>query len=109
MKQTQLIKGVLDGVVLAIVAQGEVYGYELISALHRQGFESIVGGTLYPLLAKLEKNGDLISRMHPSPDGPDRKYYQITAQGQASLAEFEAQWQQLVAQVQTVLRGNQHE
>ncbi len=71
MKQSQLLKGVLEGCVLAIVAKGEIYGYELIQALQQVGFNSVMGGTIYPLLAKLEKNGDLASRMRPSPEGPD--------------------------------------
>ncbi|VDH12792.1 transcription regulator () [Lactiplantibacillus plantarum] len=50
MKQTQLLKGVLDGCVLAIIADHEIYGYELIQALREDGFDSIVGGTLYPYL-----------------------------------------------------------
>jgi len=59
LKQSQLLKGVLEGCVLAIVAKGEIYGYELIQALQQAGFNSVMGGTIYPLLAKLEKNGDL--------------------------------------------------
>lgn len=55
MKQSQLLKGVLEGCVLAIVAKGEIYGYELIQALQQVGFNSVMGGTIYPLLAKLEK------------------------------------------------------
>ena len=103
MKQSQLLKGVLEGCVLAFVAKGEIYGYELIQALQQAGFNSVMGGTIYPLLAKLEKNGDLASRMRPSPEGPDRKYYHVTEQGRTSLAAFERQWQQLVVQVATVL------
>ncbi|WP_179395482.1 PadR family transcriptional regulator [Lacticaseibacillus absianus] len=103
MKQTQLLKGVLDGCVLALISGHELYGYELIQALRATGFDSIVGGTLYPLLAKLEKNGDLVSRMRASPDGPDRKYYRLTPQGRQTLAAFDAQWHQLTNQVATIL------
>ncbi|WP_225046539.1 PadR family transcriptional regulator [Lacticaseibacillus kribbianus] len=109
MKQTQLIKGVLEGAVLAIIGDGEKYGYEMIQALRAAGFESIVGGTLYPLLAKLEKNGEVASQLRPSDTGPDRKYYHLTGAGRQSLAAFAQQWEQLVAQVATLLKGSLHD
>ena len=103
MRQSQLLKGVLEGCVLAIIGRKEIYGYELIQALQTAGFSSVVGGTIYPLLAKLEKNGDVTSHMRPSPDGPDRKYFQMTRQGAQSLAIFQRDWDQLVKQVAAVL------
>ncbi|WP_179394744.1 PadR family transcriptional regulator [Lacticaseibacillus absianus] len=109
MKQTQLLKGVLEGCVLAIIGRQESYGYELMQALHDYGFTSIVGGTLYPLLAKLEKQGDVTGVMKASPEGPDRKYFTLTTQGQASLAEFQAQWAQIGAQVAAVMEGHDHD
>lgn len=104
MAQTQLIKGVLEGCVLATIAEHEVYGYELIQALRQHGFTNLVGGTVYPLLLKLEKNGDLTSTLKPSADGPNRKYYQLTAQGQQTLATFATDWQQLQVNVAKILR-----
>ncbi|WP_125703859.1 PadR family transcriptional regulator [Lacticaseibacillus daqingensis] len=103
MAQTQLLKGVLEGCVLAILARQESYGYELMQALHDYGFTSVVGGTLYPLLAKLEKQGDLVGRLIPSADGPARRYFHLTPQGQGTLREFEQQWAQLGSQVAAVL------
>ncbi|MPQ37361.1 PadR family transcriptional regulator [Lactobacillus plantarum] len=103
MKQTQLLKGVLDGCVLAIIADHEIYGYELIQALRADGFDSIVGGTLYPLLAKLENRGDLIGQFKASPDGPQRKYYAITPQGLQTLTTFNHQWFQLKAHIDHIL------
>ena len=103
MKQTQLLKVVLDGCVLAIIADHEIYGYELIQALREDGFDSIVGGTLYPLLAKLENRGDLIGQFKTSPDGPQRKYYAITPQGLQTLTTFNHQWFQLKAHVDHIL------
>ena len=52
MKETQMLKGVLDGCVLQIISQKEIYGYELVQELRNQGFENMVGGTVYPLLQK---------------------------------------------------------
>lgn len=107
LKQTQLLKGVLEGCVLAIIADHEIYGYELIQGLREAGFDSIVSGTLYPLLAKLEKHGDLQSRLKASPDGPNRKYYSLTDQGSQSLAAFNHQWFQLKDQVDHILSRRQ--
>ena len=69
MQQTQLLKGVLEGCVLLVVSEKETYGYEMVNRLKEVGFKDIIGGTVYPLLQKLEKNGFLSSTMKPSPDG----------------------------------------
>ncbi|PTM24658.1 PadR family transcriptional regulator [Lactobacillus sp. PFC-70] len=103
MKQSQLIKGVLEGCVLAIISQGETYGYQLIQALHHHGFPSLVGGTLYPLLAKLEKGGAIVSVKKPSPDGPARKYYTLTPQGKETFQTFQHQWSQLSGHVNQLI------
>lgn len=99
MRETQLLKGVLDGCVLHIISQKEIYGYELVQELRDNGFSTIVGGTVYPLLQKLEKNGFIIGQMKSSPDGPDRKYFYLTKEGQAYLADFWVQWEVLVEKV----------
>ena len=57
MKETQLLKGVLEGCVLSIIKTQQVYGYELVQVMRNYGFTTIVGGTIYPLLQKLEKQG----------------------------------------------------
>lgn len=99
MKETQLLKGVLDGCVLHIISQKEIYGYELVQELRDSGFSTIVGGTVYPLLQKLEKHGYIRGQMASSPDGPDRKYFYLTKEGQAYLADFWDQWEDLVEKV----------
>ncbi|WP_105243719.1 PadR family transcriptional regulator, partial [Streptococcus suis] len=78
----------------------EIYGYELVQELRNQGFENMVGGTVYPLLQKLEKNDLILSQNKPSPDGPDRKYFYLTDQGKAYLEDFWSQWTELVQKVQ---------
>ena len=105
LKQTQLIKGVLEGCVLAIIADHEIYGYELIQALRQAGFDSIVSGTLYPLLAKLEHQGALSSRSVASPEGPTRKYFSLTTQGFENLTAFQTQWAAFGAQVAAVMEA----
>ena len=71
MKESQLLKGVLEGCVLEIISKKSIYGYELIQSLKETGFDKIVAGTVYPLLQKLEKQGVIVGEMRPSPDGPD--------------------------------------
>lgn len=105
MKQTQLLRGVLEGCVLAIIAKGPIYGYELMQALHGYGFTSIAGGTLYPLLAKLEHQGALSSRSVASPEGPTRKYFSLTTQGFENLTAFQTQWAAFGAQVAAVMEA----
>lgn len=109
MKETQLLKGVLDGCVLAVIAQEEIYGYELVQRLKTAGFTTIVGGTVYPLLQKLEKQGLIAGTMKKSPDGPDRKYFSLTADGEAYLQGFQEQWANLVSKVDNLMEGVENE
>ncbi|VUX02540.1 lineage-specific thermal regulator protein [Streptococcus constellatus] len=101
MEQTQLLKGILEGCVLEIISQKEIYGYELIQELKKLGF-NIVAGTIYPLLQKLEKKGYIKSWLKASPDGPDRKYFTITVDGELYLQTFWQQWEVLAANVEKV-------
>lgn len=103
MKQTQLLKGVLEGCVLLIVLENEVYGYEMIQLLKEYGFKEIVAGTVYPLLQKLEKQGYLSSLIKPSPEGPDRRYYCITPEGRVHCKDFIEQWKDLVSKVSNLI------
>jgi Predicted transcriptional regulators len=105
-KTTQLLKGVLEGCVLLIVREDEVYGYEMVQKLKTYGFTEIVAGTVYPLLQKLEKQGYLSSVMKYSPDGPDRKYYRITLQGRIYCKDFVEQWSRLTTNVDHLIKRN---
>ena len=107
MQQTQLLKGVLEGCVLLVVSEKETYGYEMVARLKEVGFKDIIGGTVYPLLQKLEKNGYLSSRMKPSPDGPDRKYYSITTAGVEHYEQFKIQWANFSENVDAVIRNHE--
>ena len=63
---SQMLKGVLQGSVLAILGQRETYGYEIVQALHGYGFGSVSEGTIYPLLLRLEKEGWVSARFMDS-------------------------------------------
>ena len=71
---SQMLKGTLEGCILTVIGQGEVYGYEISQKLERYGFGKIAEGTIYPLLLRLEKNGCVSSFYRKSEVGPRRKY-----------------------------------
>ena len=105
MKETQLLKGVLEGCVLDMIGQKERYGYELVQTLREAGFDTIVPGTIYPLLQKLEKNQWIRGNMSPSPDGPDRKYFSLTKEGEERVSVFWQQWDDLSQKVEGIKNG----
>jgi PadR family transcriptional regulator, regulatory protein PadR len=107
MKETQLLKGVLEGCVLSIIKEQRVYGYELVQMMRNYGFTTIVGGTIYPLLQKLEKQGLIESTELASPDGPNRKYFFITPEGEQQLDDFKEQWGSLTIKVNSILEKNE--
>lgn len=88
MVDTQLMKGILEGCVLAVVAEHETYGYEILQRLSESGFGELGEGTMYPVLTRLEKKGYIACRKEKSPLGPIRKYYSVTAAGAEYLKEF---------------------
>ncbi|MDE1549204.1 PadR family transcriptional regulator [Jeotgalibaca caeni] len=107
MKQTQLLKGVLEGCVLLIISEEEIYGYDMVQKLRNFGFTEMTGGTIYPLLQKLEKNKLISSITRPSPDGPDRKYFQLTKDGQSYTQEFIKQWRNLSSNVEEIIHSKE--
>lgn len=86
---TELLKGVLDGVVLQVIEnKGETYGYEITSDLVDLGFQDIVEGTVYTVLIRLEKKGLVETEKRKSELGPNRKFFKLNAAGREYLAEF---------------------
>ncbi|WP_410984170.1 PadR family transcriptional regulator [Bacillus cereus] len=100
---TQMLKGILDGCILAIIQEGEVYGYELTEKLHRYGFHSFSEGTIYPLLLRMQKEGLLTSVLRESTAGPKRKYYQLSKLGEKELNSFKERWTDLKLSVEKVM------
>ena len=76
--KTQLRKGLLDLCVLNFLARDEYYGYDLVQELKTIPALSIREGTVYPILARLEEDGLVVSEVRPSDAGPPRKYFNIT-------------------------------
>jgi len=101
---TQMMKGILDGCLLAIIKDREVYGYELAEQLERYGFDSLSEGTIYPLLMRMQKEELVTSTRKKSTAGPKRKYYSLTAKGEEELENFIKRWDYLRANVNRVLK-----
>lgn len=100
---SQILKGVLEGCVLAVIARGETYGYEILSQLSECGFENLLEGTLYPVLTRLEKKEYISCRKAKSPYGPVRKYYSITEEGQRYHREFLENYEKIMGAAARVL------
>ena len=91
-RDPQLLKGLLSPLLLRLLADRESYGYELVQSLRDQGLTEMAEGTVYPALARLEREGRISSRLVSSRTGPARKYYRPTPAGYAALAAGAADW-----------------
>lgn len=98
-----MLKGILDGCLLAIIKDKEVYGYELADKLENYGFHSFSEGTIYPLLMRMQKEELVTSTLKKSTAGPRRKYYSLTLKGEKELEMFIKRWDNLQANVNNVL------
>ena len=96
---TEMLKGTLEGIVLAILAVRPAYGYEITARLRDEGFSDIVEGTVYALLVRVEQRGLVDVEKVPSEKGPPRKVYSLNPQGSAYLEEFWATWDFLAARI----------
>ena len=103
MDNAQLLKGVLEGCVLSIIERGETYGYEILGELEKAGFVGLGEGTVYPLIARLDKNKLISCRRAKSPLGPIRKYYTVTDEGRKQLADFKRRYAEISAGTQKIL------
>lgn len=92
MDATQLVKGVLDLAVLAVVAREDGYGYDVVRRLRAAGLEDVGDASVYGTLRRLYSAGALTSYVVPSDEGPHRKYYGINAQGREALAQQGKTW-----------------
>ncbi|GIP34813.1 PadR family transcriptional regulator [Paenibacillus sp. J2TS4] len=99
---TQMLKGILEGCLLAVIARGETYGYEMIEKLEQFGFHMVSEGSIYPVLIRLQKEGLVSTVMKASPNGPKRKYYSITPAGLEDLTDFQARWKELSRAVEAL-------
>lgn len=106
--RSQLLKGILEGCILAIIKQGPTYGYELSIKLNDFGLTDISEGSIYPILLRLQKEKLIEGQMKPSPTGPKRKYYYLTPQGDEALKKFNGHWNNIKHPVDMILKGDKN-
>ncbi len=104
-QRSQLLKGILEGCILSIISQESTYGYELSIKLHDFGLNDVSEGSIYPILLRLQREGQIIGEMRISDTGPKRKYYQLTYLGKESLEEFVKQWELLKTPVDKIIEN----
>ncbi|CAB3389464.1 PadR family transcriptional regulator [Kyrpidia spormannii] len=102
-RSTQLLKGVLDMLLLAFIDREPCYGYEMVQKLHEKGLELVSEGSIYPLLGRLEKNGFVEGYFVRSDQGPNRKYYRILPRGREHLKKWTGEWREFAQAVQQIL------
>ena len=103
---TEMLKGVLEGIVLALLFGRSAYGYEITSWLRDQGFTDIAEGTIYALLIRIEQRGLVDVEKVPSEKGPPRKVYSLNTAGQEYLKEFWRTWSFLSERLEQLHRGD---
>jgi PadR family transcriptional regulator PadR len=103
-ENTQLLRGILEGCILAIINSKESYGYLVIEKLRRSGFKDIQESTVYPILNRLEKRGLFNCRRMPSKLGPQRKYYSISEKGHLELGGFVELWKNTKKNVDIIIK-----
>lgn len=101
---TQMLKGILEGCLLSIISEGEIYGYEMTKKLAHYGFDQISEGSIYPILLRMQKEQLVTTVTKASASGPKRKYYTLTQAGELALAEFIARWDELSENVNRLLQ-----
>lgn len=106
-QMTEMLKGTLEGIVLAILSRRAAYGYEITAWLRDQGFADIAEGTVYALLLRIEQRGLVDVEKVPSEKGPPRKVYSLNAAGRDYLKEFWTTWSFLADRLNQLNKGDE--
>lgn len=107
-RTAQLRKGVLELAILAVLDREECYSIEIIEQLGNYPALTATPGTVYPLLARLSKAEKVATRWADSAAGPPRKYYRLTDEGRAALAEGSVAWSALSGAMSDILENRGH-
>ncbi|GAB3664433.1 PadR family transcriptional regulator [Actinocorallia lasiicapitis] len=102
-KKSQWLRGLLDLCLLAVIGEEPAYGYAMTQRLAAAGLDGVAEGSIYPALARLQKDGLIEAFLAEAQGGPPRKYYRLTAPGQVALAQWAGEWEQLAGGVASVL------
>ena len=102
MDRSQLLKGLLDIIVLRVVETGDAYGYEILRRLRNSGFNELGDASVYGTLRRLYRSGHLSTYVLPSESGPNRKYYALTETGRKHLSGMREAWEDVSAKMQAL-------
>ena len=103
---SELVKGSTDSLLLCLISQQPMYGYQLIKelGLRSHGYFKFKEGTLYPALRRLEKANLILGEWHKLPSGRQRRYYHITDRGLRMLAAKRNQWQEFLVAMNLIIQ-----
>lgn len=104
-QMTEMLKGTLEGIVLAILSARPAYGYQITARLREMGFSDIAEGTIYALLVRFEQKGLVDVEKTPSEKGPPRKVYTLNTDGRKYLEEFWTTWGFLAGRLEQLHEG----
>ncbi len=105
---SQLLKGVLDLAVLAVLGEKDSYGYDVVRRLRDHGLDSVGDASVYGTLRRLYQAGALNSYVVPSDEGPHRKYYGLNDRGRNTLDQSAKTWASLSGAMNKMLNGRSH-
>ena len=102
----ELMKGSTASLLLCLVSQQAMYGYQIIKELEKrsQGYFRFKEGTLYPALRRLEKAGLILGEWQVLPSGRQRRYYHITDKGRRMLISKRSQWQDFLVAMNMIIQ-----
>lgn len=105
MDSTQLLKGVLDLAVLAVLRDEDGYGYDIVRRLRLAGLDDVGDASVYGTLRRLFQAGSLTTYVVPSEEGPHRKYYALNKAGTAQLELSRKVWAEFAHSMDVLLDG----
>ena len=105
MDTTQLLKGLLEPAILAVLEQEDAYGYEVVRRLKTKGLDAVGDASVYGTLRRLFDAGHLTSYVRPSDEGPNRRYYSVNKSGTKQLRAARKQWSEFSTTLDRVLNG----
>ena len=102
----ELLKGNTDSLLLSLIAEQPMYGYQIIKELEERskGYFKFKEGTLYPILHRLEKEGLILGKWEQLPSGRQRRYYHMTEKGSHALNKKMTEWQGFSAAVNLIVQ-----
>jgi PadR family transcriptional regulator PadR len=101
----QLRKGVLELCILNDIRNRKMYGYEIVRRLRKIDGLIISEGAIYPILSRLKRQGLVETSIQESAEGPARKYYKLTPEGEEMVAQMNAHWQAMSGVTNSIKKG----